>query len=367
VLKRSVWFILLLGLTVASLLSGCGGGGDGSDIPDPDSSWKQVGSNGFNASQVSYMAMVCYQQEPYVACSDGTGSVLVSRFNRLAGEWEPFGTGFQAETAGVAIAVSNGIPFVAYSDNNNSGKLTVKSWNNTDWVNVGTPGFSDGSADYLCIACDNTGSPYVAYKNGQNTVSNTNRAIVKKFNGSSWENVGGSAVSANTADYISFVVDNNIPYIAFQDVTDELAIVVKRLDGSVWTDLGDAGSGSGNYLSLAVNNGAPYLAYLESTNSGYGGRLKRYNSGNWQDTGSFSTGTVTDISLALDGSVPYVAYRDATSERAVVRRYSGTSWQNVGDPVSTGLAEYINLSISSGVPYAAFVDDGIGKVMNYAP
>ena len=362
---------MLLGLAAMSLLSGCGGGGGDTPNPPPpppSSSWKPVGSNGYYAGQVEYVSMACYQQEPYVACSNGTGSILVGKYNRSSNEWEPLGNGFSAEPASVAIALGNGTPFVAYSDNNNNGKISVKRWNDTDWVNVGIPGFSDGRADYLSIACDNTGTPYVAYKNGQNTVGNTNRAIVKKFNGTTWENVGGDAVSANTADYISFVVDNNVPFIAFQDTTDELAIVVKRLDGSTWTNVGNAGSGAGNYLSLAVNSGVPYLAYLESADNGsYRGRLKRFNSGNWQDLGSFSSGTVTDISLALDGSNPYVAYKDATSGRAVVRRYSGSSWQNVGDPVSTGSAEYINLSISSSILYAAFVDAGTGKVMNFVP
>jgi len=38
-----------------------------------------------------------------------------------------------------------------------------------NWVNVGSPGFSAGQADYISLAIDGSGTPYVAYSDYANS------------------------------------------------------------------------------------------------------------------------------------------------------------------------------------------------------
>ena len=72
---------------------------------------------------------------------------------------------------------STGTPFVAYSDGANSVKATVQKLVSGSWTVVGTAGFSAGLAFYTSLALDSTGTPFVAYSD----FSNNNEATVQKF------------------------------------------------------------------------------------------------------------------------------------------------------------------------------------------
>ena len=47
----------------------------------------------------------------------------------------------------------------------------------TDWVNVGSTGFSKGEAQYIQLAFSPSGQPFVAYKDDENSY----KATVMKF------------------------------------------------------------------------------------------------------------------------------------------------------------------------------------------
>jgi hypothetical protein len=64
-----------------------------------------------------------------------------------------------------------GEPHVAYNE------VTVKKFDGTHWVSIGTAGFSAGSAEYTSLAFSPTGVPYVAYQDHVNG----SKATVMKF------------------------------------------------------------------------------------------------------------------------------------------------------------------------------------------
>jgi hypothetical protein len=75
-------------------------------------------------------------------------------------------------------------------------------------------GFSSGAVAYTNLAIDSNNVPYVAYYDG----ANSDKATVKKYNGTNWETVGSLGFSSGMASYISFVIDdNNIPYVSYMD------------------------------------------------------------------------------------------------------------------------------------------------------
>ena len=62
-------------------------------------------------------------------------------------------------------------------DETNSIKATVMKFNGTNWEIVGTAGFSAGSADFINIALDYSGTPFVVFQDG----GNGNKVTVMKF------------------------------------------------------------------------------------------------------------------------------------------------------------------------------------------
>jgi len=65
------------------------------------------------------------------------------------------------------------VPYVAYSDNPNAGKITVETLSGGNWINVGSADFSSSEADYNSIAIDGNNNVYVGYEDYGNTHGST--------------------------------------------------------------------------------------------------------------------------------------------------------------------------------------------------
>ncbi|KAA9331108.1 IPT/TIG domain-containing protein [Adhaeribacter soli] len=87
----------------------------------------------------------------------------------------------------------------------------MKKFNGTTWVDIGTPGFSAGVVYYTSLALGGSGTPYVAYQDG----GNGNKATVMKFNGTIWVDIDTPGFSAGQADYTSLAFKNSKLYIAY--------------------------------------------------------------------------------------------------------------------------------------------------------
>ena len=83
-----------------------------------------------------------------------------------------------AEADYTSLAFSpSGEPYVAYQDYGNSAKATIMKFNGSNWVNVGTAGFSAGKAYYTSLAFSPSERPYVAYED----IGNSYKATVMKY------------------------------------------------------------------------------------------------------------------------------------------------------------------------------------------
>ncbi|MGG1633009.1 S-layer homology domain-containing protein [Paenibacillus sp. NRS-1760] len=139
----------------------------------------------------------------------------------------------------------------------------------SDWVTLGSAGFSEGEAYYpsLYVAAD--GTPYVAYIDW----GISPKAMVKKYDSvsSDWVTVGSDGSLASSAHYTSLYVDNGTPYVAYMDEGNSSKATVKKYDSvsSDWVTVGNAGfsAGEAHYTSLYVDNGTPYVAYQDLGNS----------------------------------------------------------------------------------------------------
>ncbi|MDD3284980.1 MAG: hypothetical protein PHZ07_05290, partial [Patescibacteria group bacterium] len=213
-------------------------------------------------------------------------------------EWENVGSaGFSAGTVITpTLAIdSSGTPYVAYRDVENSSKATVMKYNGSSWENVGSAGFSAGTVIDTSLAIDSSGTPYVAYGDG----GNSDKATVMKYNGSEWENVGSAGFSAGTANYTSLVFPSasTTPYVAYSDGGNSNKATVMKYNGSSWENVGSAGfsAGTANYTSLAIDSsGTPYVAYGDGGNSDKATVMKYTSETLWEPT-SYEVDSIQDL------------------------------------------------------------------------
>lgn len=360
--RGSIWIWMLVVSMVASVLPLQQVIVQAADAAD----WKTIGKPGFSAGRVSYTSIAIDSSgTPYVAYEDDMnfGKASVRKYN--GSSWVTVGNDvFSAgNTSGITIALdSSDTPYVAYTDDANSNKATVKKYDGSRWVTVGTEGFSANYTFYMSLAIDSNDTPYVAYKDYSEGL------MVKKYDEGSWQDVGHTDIYPDLG--ISLAIDSyNIPYVAYMDGYPGKPRVI-RYDGvqDQWKTVGNGGlSESYGYvdidsLGMAVDNSdTPYVVYQDPNNS-YKAIVKKYDGGNWVTVGAsgLSSGRARFNSIAIDSSgIPYVVFNDLGNEsKAVVMKYDGNRWVTVGSAgISERSADYTKIALNSkGIPYVVYRD-----------
>ncbi len=301
--------------------------------------------------------------------------LVMSLSNTTNAQWTAVGNaGFSAsQVYNTSLAKDDsGTPYVAYRDGGNDYKATVMKYNSTtgSWEIVGGGPVSTDNSDYTSLAFDGSGTLYIAYQDNAVT-----KLTVMKYNSitDSWEAVGSPGFSAGVAEWISLDFDgSDTPYVAYTDEEngDEITVMKYNSTDDSWENVGTPAFSNGQsvYTSLAIDDsGAPHVTFREEGDAGENKAVvMKYDSSSDSWTylggGGFSPGQAQYPCLAFDNSgTPYVAFADDTrSRKAVVMKYNGSTWENVGNVAfSQGNAYYNNLVFdSSNTPYLAYSDWG---------
>ncbi len=182
-----------------------------------------------------------------------------------------------------------------------------------------------------------------------------------------WKYVGNAGFSAGEADYTSLAFSpSGEPYVAFEDWANSKKTTVMKFNGTGWVNVGNAGFSAGHveFISIALSpSGQPYVSYDDGSNGAYWVPfVKKFDGTNWVNVGNPLLGAmaVYSNSLAFSPSgVLYIALEDSVTGRARVMKFDGTNWVNVGNPgFSAGSATYITIAFnpSDGQPYVAHQD-----------
>jgi len=241
----------------------------------------------------------------------------------------------------------------------NSG--TVKRFVNGAWEQVGTTGFFGSSSFFMDMKIVNNGTVFISYcSDGYVHVYENN---VNATTTDAWTPVGGVAdlaAAATSENYnSSLAVDaNNNVYLAYvSTIVGDYRLNVKKYDGSSWSQLGDENFSDFRvqYTSIAV--GANEIVYVAVSKWGDTDLLRNlvlaYDepSNTWSQagTGWASVGEATYNSLAVDsqGNL-FLAFSDASLDKLSVKSLN----------LDIIAAESVEISTEGGVPAEINVDDG---------
>jgi hypothetical protein len=201
-------------------------------------SWVNVGIAGFSAGYTEYTSIAfSLIGQPYIAYEDWGNSQKATVMKFDGTNWANVGNaGF---SAGIAFYESlafspSGQPYVAYSEYADSLKATVMKFDGTNWVNVGNPKFSANCAINNSLVFSPSGEPYVAYEDDFFIYPYDHlKATIIKFNGTNWVYVGsrgfseGEITSSSTSLAFS---PSGRPNMAYTDYANSYKATVMKYD-----------------------------------------------------------------------------------------------------------------------------------------
>lgn len=174
----------------------------------------------------------------------GNGRLSVYNTNLTGEHLLTSNTVSQVNIAATQTRIGTSYPvYIAYADGAYNGGISVLKLSSEDasWSPVGPTNLSNGPANFISLAVDTTGVPYVAYESSNQLLA------VRKYNGSAWVAVGGDTISTHIATWISIAINqaDNSPYVAYQESN---LIKVRRFDGESWVKVGsDLSNTPNNY------------------------------------------------------------------------------------------------------------------------
>jgi len=344
-----------------------------------------------NESQVSdvassFTSIAVLNDVPYVIYREGTGPVVkVKKRNTATGVWEQFGNDIGANLTYSRIILDKTNQFyVTYVDAGNSNRLAIKKYSsatdtweplNNDVTNLYV---STGSVTYTesrfsttprsSLAFDSDNNPYIAFSEGATLIP-----TVRKFDGTSWVNVGtGTVNTASIAVGVSLVLDDaDEPWLVFcglgtaSSTTGTMKLY--KFTAGTWSEsTASPVTGGIRHTSMVLNSaGNLVIVYFDATTTPAG--LNRataieYNltTSLWSSTVRLGSRDSPSLSLIKDVSnnlycsfIDNVSSTPTFSARVFKQVPGATAWTEMKDPtVTRGIDEPVgNLTIAAGSLY----------------
>jgi hypothetical protein len=319
----------------------------------------QVGAVNYSVtSQFSDLAVAPNGLLYSFAYNSGVGKFYLHSIASPSSSWTPVANISGSTTVKPVVQVSKtGKVYVVLKDDaaGQVGKVFYESAGT--FIQVGAPFSGTDKVSDLSIAFNSLGEEYVAYTD----VTNGNKSTVKKWDGTSWIPVGTGIVSIGSGYYNSLIIDKtDTPVLAFQDLNAGNKISVYSFDGTSWNLSTSVGSSPSNAKLKLGQNGDYYLGYTEDTNNAI---VQKYDGLTWNPLGL----PVTNLSpnpntfdLELDpNDLPYFIALNNTSFYAVAFKYTGVpTWSNViGGNISSITSVNVNVAVDyKGNPYFSYID-----------
>jgi N-acetylneuraminic acid mutarotase len=328
---------------------------DCDDLISNTTTWSLIGSPQTSAGDHGFS--IDQNDKPYLLIRDVENGLKASvKVFNGSGYVYVGNPGFSAGVISFPMVMdisSTGIIFVSFKDAANGNGGTVMKFENGAWSYVGSPGFA--TAGIGNIRVDQNGVPYIV-----------SGGSIYKYDGTNWALIGASSIYTGTLD-IQFD-KNNVPFIVFVNTANH-RVNVKKFNGTSWQNVGPASASTTQasvpYIAFDENNN-PYIFYMEIP--GYISVVKKFDGTNWVTLGN--TGFITSNARAQGikinkANVPYVCYQNGLGVGATFVRYynaSTNSWDNLGLNTIADWGGGVHFLISTkGIPIVSYTDFNISR------
>ncbi|MCX8533503.1 T9SS type A sorting domain-containing protein [Chryseobacterium luquanense] len=192
--------------------------------------WEQVGNTGFSDGASFAEMVIGTNNKVYTAnvasgirvYENTTTATTSNAWTLVGGAIVDAASSGEQYTSDIAIDANNNL-YVAYVSNSaNSKKVNVKKFNGTTWEQMGNAYFSAGGVQHVAIAVTSSGKPYVVASRWENDNFLKNTAYQLDTVTNTWSTFGGDFISDGEATYNDLAVDNTNNYLVLaysQDFT----------------------------------------------------------------------------------------------------------------------------------------------------
>jgi Bacterial Ig-like domain len=303
-----------------------------------------------------------------IAISDAITDVVGNKFSSaVSWSWDeptfyrigdPLGT-VKAVQPSLALD-SNGYPIVAFIDLDGTvSRVFVQRWDGSNWKALGgalstTPGDTRG-VNSPQVRVDSSGRPVVAWVQSDSATANSFRTFVRRWDGSSWQDLGGprsSPTPPSTSTYpLSLALDGaGNPVIAASPNDATYRLWVDHRDVSNWKTFDEGLSGRSDAdkdgpsnPSLALDaTGFPVVVWRQTPASLIGSSINASriepNRNQWLRLPSLPESynyESTSLAVGTD-NIPVVAWHEYNGVESLVFAANLTSsgWQKLGTDLS---------------------------------
>lgn len=201
--------------------------------------------------------------------------------------------------------------------------FAMAKYSDGHWQSIDSPFWYDDNAlgSWLDCTVDYNETPYLFF----NDVDGVNKAVVKKYDGNNWVDVGGGPVSTTTSTLLNIAVGtDNQPVIMYRESD---MIKFKKFDGANWNLLSQTAQFI-PYTDISLtldNNNVPYVVSNYQVGNTYNCFIRKFNGSAWEEVGitGFSD---KGKSLVFDNSnIPYMCL-DTT-----IMKFTGSAWEEIPD------------------------------------
>jgi hypothetical protein len=351
-------------------------------IPTQPDQFQYVGDARFSPPGAFTVSLVVGPEgAAYAAFTDvsDSGKVAVMRYSPSSRRWEKIGGGGLSLGGVYMLDLAMGpagIPYLAFKDEGDSMRVTVLRWqpDSLRWARVGRNAATPPETSEFALAMGPTGELYLAYKDVQHEL----RSTVLRYDqaGNAWNAVGDSGFTDAEGNFLTMAVDGaGVPYLGYYDESRTGRASAMRYAGPSggWMPIGELGFSRdrANGAVIAIDSGGtPYLGYIDGFENGFRATVRKFASGSWTPIGeeSFSSGQAVSLNLAINPEgTPYVAFINDDQENALnMLRWddSAGAWQDVGgSSLASARGRAVALAFGPvGEPWIAFLDNDDGRL-----